>query len=159
MDTKDLHKLVKWYAKLNGEIKTAEAQLKEELADKVEKRKKILDKLGTAIHKGEDGIKSVNVPGVGTAYARSEDKYKVTDFNALKEGILTDDELALDSEQVAILMEKLDIFPKTVTKDVIISYREDTGAEEEDGKLVGGDLPPGVGLYVHHDVRINSTGK
>jgi len=159
MDTKDLHKLVKWYAKLNNEIKTAEAQLKEDLADKVDKRKKILAKLGTVIHKEEGGIKSVNVPGVGTAYARTEDKYKVTDFNALKEGILTDDELALDSEQVALLMERLDIFPKTVTKDVVISYREDTGAEEEDGKLVGGDLPPGVGLHVVKDVRINSTGK
>ena len=159
MDTKDLHKLIKWYHLINNEIKTAEAQLKEELTDKVAKRKKILDKLGTVIHKGEDGIKSVNVPGVGTAYARTEDKYKVTDFNALKEGILVDEELALDDDQVALLMEKLDIFPKSVTKDVIISYREDTGAEEEDGKLVGGDLPPGVGLYVHADVRINSTGK
>lgn len=154
METKDIHKLIRAHVKLKARISEREAAVKEENAEDKALLAKVQAKLQTVIHKDNDeGLASVKLPdGSFTAYARYEDKVKVADRDHLIEDYILE---GIPQKYAPLLRDRLEIFGNTLVKDPIQEYRRDTGAEEENGRLVGGDLPAGVGIYTHKDVRIN----
>ena len=153
METKDLHRLIKGHKQIADKIKAKEAALKEELQPEKEKLAKVQSKLQTIIHKdNEEGLAKVTLPdGSVTAYARYEDKYKIRDRDELIDDFILE---GIPAKYAKMVKAKLDIFGNTLVKDPCIEHRVDTGAEEENGRMIGGALPPGVGLYVHKDVRL-----
>ena len=153
METKDIHRLIKAHVKLKARIAEREAAVKEANADDKALLAKVQAKLQTVIHKDNDeGLGRVALPdGSFTAYARYEDKVKVKDRDHLIEDYILE---GVPNKYAPLLRDRLAIFGNTLVKDPIQQYREETGAEEENGRLVGGDLPPGVGIYTHKDVRI-----
>ena len=153
METKDLHRLIKGHKKIADEIKAKEAALKEELKPNKEKLAKVQAKLQTIIHKdNEEGLAKVTLPdGSVTAYARYEAKYKVRDRDELIDDYILE---GIPTKYAKMVRSKLDIFGNTLVKEPCIEHRVDTGAEEENGLLMGGALPPGVGMYLHKDVRL-----
>lgn len=158
MDTKNLHKLIKWHDKIKNELKAEVDELKESQAERKGKLDKIQVKLQEVIHKDNDeGLAKVTLPDKSlTAYSRYEDKVKVQDRDHLIEDYVLE---GVPQKYVKQLRERLNIFGNTLVKDHVQDYRLDTGAEDENGRLVGGDLPPGVGMYVHKDVRIIKGNK
>lgn len=157
MQTKDLHRLIKGHVAIKALIANDEAALKEKHAENKVRLGKIQAKLQEVIHKdNEEGLARVALPdGSFTAYARYEDKVKVKDRDELIAYITE----GLSDEDAEMVSRKMDIFGNTVVKDVCTEYRRDTGAEETNGRLFGGELPPGIGLYTHKDVRITKGNK
>jgi hypothetical protein len=158
MDTVKLHKLIKGYKLLDAKIKQRKADLKAELADDEAKLRRAQEALQKVIHRnGEDGLAKVTLPsGECTAYARYEDKYKVRDRDELVDDYILE---GVPDKYAEKVRKRLEIFGSTITKDPCVAHRESTGAEEVNGRLVGGGLPPGIGLYTHHDVRIIAGSK
>ena len=158
METKKLNALIQWHVKLKAQIAERDAACKEANAEDKEKLAKVQAKLQEVIHKdNEEGLAKVALPdGSYTAYARYEDKVKMKDRDALVDEYILD---GIPAKYHNLLRGKLEIFSNTLVKDPVTEYREATGAEEENGRLVGGDLPPGVGIYTHKDVRIQRGNK
>jgi hypothetical protein len=158
METKDLHKLIKWHVKLKEGIAEIEGKAKEECAPLKEKLNKIQAKLQTVVHKDNDeGLAKVSLPdGSHTAYARYEDKYKVKDRDHLIEDYILE---GVSQEVAELLRPRLNIFGNTIVKDHCVDHRLDTDAVEENKRLVGGELPPGVGMHTVKDVRITKGSK
>lgn len=158
MKAEDLNKLIRWHVKLKAQVAEREAQCKEDNAEDKSKLAKIQAKLQQHIHKDDEtGQARVVLPDSSyTAYARYEDKYKLTDRDLLIEDYILE---GVPQKYVKQLRERLNVFSNTLVKDPMIDYRLDTGAEEENKRLIGGDLPPGVGLYVAKDVRILKGSK
>jgi len=158
METKDLHKLIKWHVKLKEAIAEIEGKAKEECAPLKDKLNKIQAKLQSVVHKDNDeGLAKVALPdGSHTAYARYEDKYKVKDRDHLIEDYIL---AGIPDKTAKLLRTRLEIFGNTIVKDHCVDFRLDTEAEEVNNRLIGGDLPPGVGMHTVKDVRITKGSK
>lgn len=164
MEVEKLQKLIGHYRKLDARVKGVEAKCKADTEDDKALMKRIQEKLKKHIHREEGGLRNVNTSDGALAYARYEDKYRVTEIEELKKWVLGTDDMVetgegvlLSPTQLAEIMDRMDIFSNTLKKDPIIIHRRDTGAIEEDDMLKGGELPGGVGLYTHKEVRIRKS--